>query len=584
MAKDLPSFVQELLQRRVIRVISMYLVAAFVLLQIGDVSFEPLGLPDWSQKFLIVILALGLPLVAVIAWIFDLTSDGVVRTSRQSTEIERLKSGRKLDLVIIIALLAAFGFYLSRDFLVGQSATNPFDQATVTIDRSVAVLPLKSIGLDGLYFADGMTEELVGTLAAIPDLRVIAANSSSQMDTVNLSDSELGRILNVAHLVKGSVRRANDNVRVALQLVRVADDKVLWTQTFESGLDDVFSIQDEISAKVATSLQSTLYRAALQQRAANRTDNMAAYDAYLMALHFRGVDWSATLEHAQNAARLDPDFVSAQTLIAQAYMTRVGGTLPGMQAYPAARTAVGTALALDPNYAPALIVQAHIERQNRDYVAAEALFRRAKALSPNQSSSDLANLLQMLGRLNEALEEYRRSQALDPFSSGFYTDALCADGSFEQAIAMTEATLSLRPDRVQRLSMAQLAVWHTFLGNTEDASSWVDQSLSSQGPNVPLFSGYIAYALARLGRTTEAQEIINKLEARADRQYVSPVALFWAYFGKGDLDRTFTWLDRAVAENVYLITMIMRTSKLLDELRDDPRFDAALDRLNLLVD
>jgi len=132
--------------------------------------------------------------------------------------------------------------------------------------------------------------------------------------------------------------------------------------------------------------------------------------------------------------------------------------------------------------------------------------------------------------------------------------------------------------------MAQLAVWHTFLGNTEDASSWVDPSLSSQGPNVPLFSGYIAYALARLGRTTEAQEIINKLEARADRQYVSPVALFWAYFGKGDLDRTFTWLDRAVAENVYLITMIMRTSKLLDELRDDPRFDAALDRLNLLVD
>ena len=584
MANDLPTFVQQLLQRRVIRVISMYLVAAFVLLQIGDVSFEPLGLPDWSQKILIVLLALGLPLVAVIAWIFDLTPDGVVRTSSRSKEIERLKSGRKLDLVIIIVLVAAFGLYLGRDFLPAAFSTSPPDQAAVAVDRSVAVLPLKSIGSDGLYFADGMTEELVGSLAAIPDLRVIAANSSSQMDAMNLSVNELGLTLNVAHLVKGSVRRANENIRVTLQLVRVTDDQVLWTQTFENSLADVFAIQDEIAAKVAASLQSTLYRAALQQRAAARTENMAAYDAYLMALHFKSVDWSATLEHAQNAARLDPDFVSAHTLIARAYMTRVGGTLPGTRAYPAAGAAVETALALDPNYAPALIVQAHIERQNRDYVSAEALFRRAKAINPNQSSGDLANLLQMLGRLDEALEEYRRSIALDPFGSGFYTDALCADGSFEQAITITEGMVSLRQDRAKRFGMAQLAVWHAFLGNTEDAGYWVDRSLSSQGSSAPIFSGYIAYALARLGRTTEAQEIIDKLESRATRQYVSPVALFWAYLGKGDLDRTFTWLDRAVAENVYLITMIMRTSKLLDELRDDPRFDAALDRLSLLTD
>jgi tetratricopeptide (TPR) repeat protein len=346
----------------------------------------------------------------------------------------------------------------------------------------------------------------------------------------------------------------------------------------------VFAIQDEISAKVAASLQSTLYRETLQQRAALRTDNMEAYDAYLLALHFRGDHWPAVLEHATTAAQLDPDFVSAHTLMAHVYMTRVGGTMPSMQAYPAARRALETALSLAPDYAPALIVQAHMERQDRDYIAAEALFRRAKAISPNQSSRDLANLLQMLGRLDEALEEYRRSAALDPLEIGFYTSALFSDGSFEQAMTMTEDILPLVSDRWRYGGLTDLAAQNAYLGNSEQANYWLEQALAMKGPVISVSRGIAAYALARLGRNAEAESIIEEIESRALRQYVSPAALFWAYLGTGDLKQTFAWLDRAIDENVYIITMAMRTSVFFDELRDDPRFDAALDRVSLLTE
>jgi TolB-like protein len=579
----LTGFVQELVRRRVMRVLGMYLVGAFVLLQVGDVTFDALGLPEWSQRLLIALLLLGLPLVSVLAWVFDITPEGIVRTSAQDDgEIHRLQSGRKFNIAVIIALLLAVGFLIGRDYLRGPAHS----VAAPVTDRSVAVLRFTSIDTQGdnRYFADGLTEELISTLAMIPDLRVAARQSSLGMGTDAFSDAQAGGTLNVAHLVKGSVRRAGDDVRVAAQLVRVSDNTVLWSRSFEKTFDDVSAIQDAIAQGVATSLKSTLYKQVVQRLALERTDNVAAYDAYLVALHYRAMRWDRAVEHAKRAVTLDPQFVAAHTLLADAYMRRVGGTIPAAQAYPLARRSVNAALAIAPDYGPAVVVHAHLERMSGNYDAAERLFREAKVRAPNMVSSDLANLLLTVGRTQEALEEHRRSYELDPLNRGFYQAALVSAGEYRLAQELQEEVLDLLPAEQRPYSCAQGAMLYAFLGETQRATALADEALRDMQRSVYTGRGQLGYALALLGRTAEARAIADELEARAAQAYVSPAGPFWTYVGLNDHERAFAWLNRVVDEDVYLVIVGLKTSPMYDQLRDDPRFHAALDRLGLLTD
>ncbi|MEH6570872.1 MAG: hypothetical protein V7709_17455 [Halioglobus sp.] len=581
MAELETSFFQELSRRRVIRVLSVYLATSFVLLQVADVTFEPLGLPLWSMRALIVLLLLGGPVVAVLSWVFDITPEGVVRTAAPAAdEVLRLRTGRKIDGVVIAALLVVITSLVTQGYFVTPSAQVSLAASS---DRSVAVLPFTNIGTvaDSKYFAEGLSVELINTLSMIPDLRVSSGNSSLALNT-QMNNADIGKTLKVAHLVRGSVRKANDLIRVSVNVVRVADDTVVWTNTFEHALEDVFALQDEISRDIAISLKSTLYTHVLVQMAQARTHNVQAYDVYLTALHHRRAHrWAKALEYAKRAIELDPQYTAAYALAARTYLTRLGGEIPAAQAYPEARRLVSTALALEPAYAPAIIVMALLERSAGNFVESERLFREVKSIAPGIATQDLANLLISQGRLDEALEEYRRSYDLDPLGTTFYTSALVDAGDYEEAVRVINISIELGEGSQDPSGYLEKAYILVHKGDIEEASRLVDLGLPYLNSSYTTAMGRVAYLLSRVGREEEARVIVAGIEARAADQYISPAGPFYAYAGLNDADKAFEWLDKVIDESVYLIIVGLLTSPRYDGLRLDPRFDVALARLGL---
>jgi len=575
MSERPPGFIQQLMQRRVMRVLSLYLISSFVLLQIGDITFEPLGLPGWAMRILIGALIVGLPIALILAWVFDITPEGVVRTDVRTAARQTLGTARKVEIALIIVLTAALGYFMSREWLPEAA-----EQLSV---RSVAVLPFTEIGPKNNYLARGLTAELTNTLAAIPDLHV-ASYSISRLGS-GLTDLEIGQTLNVANLVKGSVQQMAQTLRVGAQVVRAQDSRVLWSYQVDKQIADVFAIQDEIANNVASNLRSTLYREALSRNAQTRTDNIAAYEAYLTALHHRPNGWPKVLEYAERSTRLDPEFVPALTLVANVYLRRVGGLVPFQEAYPLARHAAQKALALAPDYAPALIAQAHLERMARNYATAESLFRRAKTIAPNHPTRDLANFLLLMGRLDEALTEYHRSMEIDPLDPGFYVSALFNSGAHDQAIEYLTPIALTGPPRGRAINSATIAGWYVMLGNTAEADRWLDIALTEvAGANSAVAQGRMTYALAKQGRTEAAMDQVSRMEKAQQGRYVSPIGLFWGYYGLNDLDRAFLFLNRAVDENVLMLLLELKTSPAFDDIRNDLRFVNVLHRLKLNED
>ena len=563
------------MQRRVMRAMSLYLVSAFVILQVADITFEPLGLPAWVLQGLIAVLVAGLPATAVLAWIFDLTRSGIVRTGDEEAaqQAPAFTTARKVEAVLIVALCIALAW-----FMYVQMSTES-GGGVLTMNRSVAVMPFSSFGGEE-HLALGLTNELTSALSIIPDLHV-ASYSFAAIGRL-ASDTEVARALNVEHLVKGSVQQANEQLRVTAQVLRARDGKVLWSLKQDQPLTDIFAIQDEIATNVAINLRSTLYKEALEASAATRTDNLDAYQAYLQALRHRATRWHLVVEHAQRAITLDAEFVPAITLLAQAYLTRIGGSIPFDEAHPLAQEHARQALQLAPDYPPALIVQAHLERMARNYDAAERLFRRAKELAPNRPTQDLANFLRMRGDLDGALAEYEHSVNIDPLDLGFYGQALFAKGSYNRLFDLYEPLALTGPLRVRSIAVSNLALWYAHLGNEAKAREWLVHAVDyAKQTDSTATIGILAAVMHRLGHPQQAAAYLAQLEEQQRREYVSPAGLFWAYFGTGDLDRAFIALNRAVDENVLILLMELKTSPLLDELRNDLRFISVLDRLGL---
>ncbi len=570
-----------MMQRRVMRALSLYLVSAFVILQVADITFEPLGLPNWVMQGLIAILVAGLPATAVLAWIFDLTRAGIVRTETTAAEqagpLPTFTTARKIEVLLMLLLCVALAWLMFLQISDNSDANRSKIGAAST--RSVAVLPFASFGGDD-HLAPGLTNELTSALSSIPDLHVASYTFAAIGNLA--SDTAIADALHVDHLVKGSVQQANGQLRVTAQVIRAHDGKVLWSLRRDQPLTDIFAIQDEIATSIAVNLQSTLYQEALAASAATRTTNLDAYQAYLRALRQRAVQWPLVAEYARMALALDPEFVPAMTLLAQAYLTRLGGSIPFAEAFPLAQDYSRQALQLAPNYPPGLIVQAHLKRMERDYDAAEHLFRRAKQLAPNRPTHDLANLLRMRGDLDGALAEYRHSLTIDPLNVGFYGQALFAKGLYEPLFRMYEPLASGGPMRANFIAASNLALWHAHLDNEAQARRWLQPAVDYATQTDSTASiGILALVLGKLGEAEQASAYLEQLEEMQTRHYVSPAGLFWAYLGTGDLDRAFIMLNRAVDENVLILLMELKTSPLLDELRSDLRFVSVLDRLDL---
>jgi len=326
----------ELKRRNVVRVGAAYIIVGWIVVQIGQLLFEAFGTPEWVIKTVIVLIAIGFPFALLFAWAFEITPEGVKKTREVDLSASLTHStGKKLNFVIMASLVVALAYFiwerqtLDRGALTTAPAVveqteeisaEPTAEIAQTTTRSIAVLPFVNMSSDTEqeWFADGLTEEILNSLAKTPDLLVAARTSSFSFKNSEDAIPKIAASLGVDHVLEGSVRRGGDTIRITAQLIRAADGFHLWSETYDRTMDNIISIQEEIAIQIAKALQTAMDPEALEQMMSAGTNSVAAYEAYLTGLGLWRAAGSTSdvyvaldaLEAFNKAVKLDPEFAS----------------------------------------------------------------------------------------------------------------------------------------------------------------------------------------------------------------------------------------------------------------------------------
>jgi len=275
------SFFSELRRRNVFRVGIAYSIATWALLQIVDVIAPMFELPDWAPKLIFVILAVGFVPALIFAWAFELTPEGL----KHERDVNREESitgdtGRKLDFIIIGVLALAIALLLV-DRYIGTSTPEPHQVAEEAGEKSIAVLPFVNMSSDAEqeFFSDGITEEILNSLASVKELKVAGRTSSFAFKGQSDDLRKIGDTLGVEHILEGSVRKSGTKVRITAQLIQVEDGFHMWSETYDRELTDIFKIQDEIAEQILVALRARLLDEQLEAIASQPT-SPEAYDRY----------------------------------------------------------------------------------------------------------------------------------------------------------------------------------------------------------------------------------------------------------------------------------------------------------------
>jgi TolB-like protein/Flp pilus assembly protein TadD len=450
----------ELKRRNVIRVGVLYVVAAWLAMQIADVGMSTLGLPEWTGRFVLLLLAVGFIPTLVFSWVYELTPEGIKREK----DIDRTQSitgdtGRKLNIATVVVVILGVAI-VAVDRLLPERAAEPAapvdaaaapgaDEAptpeepvveapTPTAEaNSIAVLPFVNMSGDpeNEYFADGLTEELLNVLAKMEGLRVAARTSSFRFKGQVGDMAEIGRQLRVGNVLEGSVRKSGNKVRVTAQLIQVEDGFHLWSETYDRELDDIFVIQDDIASHVGEALKVTLLggdEPGTSPVVSAPTQNLDAYATYLRGQQQLAINSYDSYEKAEaffrEAIRLDPGFGAAHSGLAKTWSMKTDwGAMTRADAVPRVADEAQRALAIDDKDPAAWAMRgwaelrrlnlSTAERQASNQMAEEHL-RRALAIEPGHSaaSEHLAELLLATDRGEEALASVNAALARDPVS------------------------------------------------------------------------------------------------------------------------------------------------------------------------
>lgn len=595
------SFFDELKRRNVFRVGIAYIFVAWILAQIADLMLDNFAAPDWVIKSFLGFLAIGFPLALFFAWAFEMTPDGVKRES----DVDRSQSitpqtGRKLDRTIIIVMAVALAYFtydkvtqqqpVSNSIEVTQSSQDPFSEEAILApaadEQSVAVLPFVNMSDDkqNEYFSDGISEELLNVLVRVKGLRVPSRTSSFTFKDSGKKLIEIGRELQVDHVLEGSVRKSGDRIRVTAQLIEVNTDTHLWSETYTRELDDIFLVQDEIAEAIVSALKITL-TGGNQSEIHNRpTTNVDAYNQYLLGRHLWnqriGPSLLASAKPLKEAVAIDPDYGQAWAALADAYVLIPEYGVGTLAEYiPLAHQAIAKALAINPESAAALTTSAYIKfMYDYDREGAHADFRKAIEFDPNYATAHqwYAELLGAEGRLDEALDEFRLARRADPlaaimpFAMGWfqmYTER------WEEAFAYCQEALTLDP-RFQA-AISSLAILNLRAGKFDQARARFREYTTIVGFDP---ATYLALVDALENPALKNKALAMMAQEPSMRDGVQSKSIYLMLLNEPEL--ALDSLERAFAEgDSYAIHM--NRIDLFDPLRGNPRFQAMLKKMNM---
>jgi TolB-like protein/Tfp pilus assembly protein PilF len=583
------SFFAELKRRNVLRIGATYLVAAWFLIQVAGTIFPLFGFSATPVRFVVILVVIGFIPVIVFAWVFELTPEGL----KKDADVDRSKSiapntGKKLDRVIMVVLALALGYFAFDKFildptrdatLVEEMAKQARSDSSVEshANRSIAVLPFADMSPEGdqEYFSDGMAEELLNLLAKIPELKVTSRTSAFSYKGKDFKIGDVGRELNVSHVLEGSVRKAGNQVRVTAQLIKVDGDVHLWSETFDHSLDNIFAIQDEIASKVVEELKIKLLG---EVPVASKTDP-TAYALYLQGRHLRQQGTVDSIEQAlamlQQALEIDPGYVAVWNELTAVYINQTDLALrPAEDGLRLAREALNKALAIDPESIQAYLHQAHIDIvYNNDFGAAARHLTYAFRLGPANTNvfRSAAGLYVRLGRLEEAITLYELLMTLDPASAvthsnlGYLYELM---GRWDESIKHLRRALVLSPGYFGG---------HFKIGLSLLAKGEPQAALEAMQAEKTIF-GIIGLSIVyhALGRTDESDAALATAIEKYEKG--APYNIAYILACRDEVDRAFEWLEKAVLYKDSGMSEI-QIEPMFSNLHDDPRWIPFLENL-----
>lgn len=433
------SFISELKRRNVFKVGIAYLAACWLLLQIADVILGNFDAPDWVFRFILGVVIIGFPITLAVAWAFEITPDGLKRDADVDHSVSASpSSGRILNAIIVATLALAVGYFAYDEFVVDRAATEPL---STTTRQAIAVLPFDNLSSDPEqdFFADGLSEEILNLLARVPELKVIGLASVTQ-----LRDAEISVVresIGVDSVLKGSVRKSGEQLRINAQLIDAADGSQIWSTNFDRTMTDVFEIQDDVAARIIDALQ---LQVGVVPSSGRPTENSDAYTMYLKArILIRTQSGKEASELLLPVTELDPLFAEAWELLSFSYWTGGGGTYDIGEAQILWGEAATRALAINGDLviAQALYDLAKIDNQSR--LRGIQSLERAVRGSPSSPEPLRALIYELAtaGYLREALQYAERFADLDPLSPvANYSlgETLYANGRTDEAIPPLE--------------------------------------------------------------------------------------------------------------------------------------------------
>lgn len=563
----LAHFLSELRRRRVFRVAIAYVVVAWSVVQIAVNIFPPLHLPEWTITLVIVMSGLGFPLALVLAWAFNITPDGVVCT------------GSDAESESSVPPLPPGGLAMAPS-AVDEDAYTP---------RSIVVLPFLNLSPDGHgeYLSDGMAEELINELARIDGLRVVARTSSFAFKGQAVDVREIGKRLGVESVLEGSVREAGDQLRISAQLIDARSGHHIWSEIYKQKVDDIFSVQEEISKTIVQKLRLHQFGGALSNTSPR---NLAAYTLYLQGRYFWNRRTEAGLKRAaelfEQAIDADSTYAQAYTGLADAHLILMDyGLVAPREAFPPAKEAADRAVELDPALAEAHTALALVRQFEWNWNSAEAEFRRSLTLNPNYvvARHRYALFLAWMGRSDEAIREIRVAQELDPLSLIVISSVgwiLYYARSYNAAIEECRHALDLDPNFAPAHLVLGVAALQA--GRYSEAAATLEDAvrLSGESPGILPFLG-LTYG--RIGRRAEAEEVLTRLQEKASSSaYVSPYFMAIAHLGVGDWTAGLSCMEQAFEERAPQLSYLV-ADPIFDTLQSEARFQRLITRLGLPV-
>ena len=455
---------------------------------------------------------------------------------------------------------------------------------------SIAVLPFRNMSADPEqeYFCEGLAEELIDALARLDGLRVAAGRTSAfQFSGKGHDLRDIGEKLQVKTILEGSVRRAGDRLRVNAQLINAADGYHLWSERYDRDMDDIFAVQDDIARTVVEKLKVKLLGTADTPLVRKPTDNLEAYNLVLQGRYYSVRATGAAVEKSlacfTQALALEPAYAQAHAGIALVYAIQAIVSLAAPHTVmPEAKEAALEALALDETVADAhaaLAVVLHY--YDWDWAGAEREYRRALELNPGDTFArcSYANLLGMVGRVDESVAEARSAVERDPvapFCRYILQQAFVVARRFEEAIAEAHAGIELDPS--YHLSYMSLGWGLAGLGRHDEAvDAFRQQAIAAAGDSFA--QGWLGWALGLAGHRQEALTILGDLEGRRSQEYVGGLLLACVSLGLDEHDQAISWLQEAAEERDGLMALV-NTLPVFGPLRSDPRFQDLLRRMN----